>query len=210
MESEIVMVIDRSGSMFLIKADAIGGFNEFLATQKRDNPGAHMSLVEFNNKVSPYFTSKPVPEVYPMTDNSYRPFGGTALLDGIGQTIDSLKNRFAGKRVLVVIMTDGAENSSESYTREAIKEMITERSAAGWEFLFLGADQDAIGVGEGLGIKAKNCVSTEGSGAGISAAYAVASQAAALHYHGRSVADANLEQTYAITLAKEQKKRGKK
>lgn len=146
---QLILIIDRSGSMIDIKNDAQGGVNQFLAEQK-DVPGeANLTLVEFDhehNKVHDQVNLKSVGKY------TLSPRGSTALLDTIGYTLNDQPEFPKGTKVIVVIVTDGQENSSQEYTHSQIQDLIKERREQGWEFLFLAADQDAIQVGTSFGI----------------------------------------------------------
>lgn len=158
--TEIVFILDRSGSMNAIKTDAIGGFNTFVDEQKKVPGEALMTLCIFNHEYQLLYTGKRLNEVEKLTEQSYIPMGTTALLDAIGRTIDDVGNRFSAmsdeqrpEKVVIGIMTDGLENSSSDYSREMIKSKIThQRDVYKWEFIFLGANQDAFAEAGKLGI----------------------------------------------------------
>ncbi|MGB7963084.1 MAG: VWA domain-containing protein [Propionicimonas sp.] len=152
-------VLDRSGSMHSIKADIEGGFDAFIADQ-RTHPGrSTVSLARFDNEYESVFTAIDVREV-PALD--LQPRGSTAMLDAIGRSIIALGDRLAALpeserpgTVIFAIMTDGLENASREFTHAAIKEMITrQEQAVDWQFLYLGADQDAVEVGASIGVRA--------------------------------------------------------
>ena len=159
--TEIVCIIDKSGSMHSIKNDAIGGFNTFIEEQKKLEGKANVSLVLFNTEYSPVYYNKPLNEVESLNEKTFQPVGGTALLDAIGRTLNELMTKegseIAPDKYLVVILTDGEENSSREYTNEAIKKIIEDLRAKGnWEFAYLGANQDAFSVAGGMGISVSN------------------------------------------------------
>jgi len=159
--TEIVCIIDKSGSMHSIKSDAIGGFNTFIEEQKKLEGKANVSLVLFNTEYSPAYYNKPLNEVEALNESTFQPVGGTALLDAIGRTLNELMTKegteIAPDKYLVVILTDGEENSSREYTNEAIKKIIEDLRAKGnWEFVYLGANQDAFSVAGGMGISVSN------------------------------------------------------
>lgn len=149
--SNIYFILDRSGSMWNCLNDTIGGFNAFVASQKTCNPNGTMSLVLFGNDYSEIYHAKPITEVENLSHTVYVPHGGTALLDAIGTTIknvitiDDVKN-------IIVILTDGDENASSKFTKSHINDLITFKQREGWQFVFLGANQDAISEGHKLGI----------------------------------------------------------
>lgn len=162
MTTEIAIILDRSGSMQSLLNDAIGGYNAFLAAQRRE-PGSeatHLTLVLFNNL---YQAFQPVPlaEVPDLTPATFLPAGGTALLDAIGRTVSDLTAAFAARpaearpgKVIIAILTDGEENSSTTYSQLHIADLISAKRELGWEFIFLAADQDAIAAAKTLNIPA--------------------------------------------------------
>lgn len=162
--TQISIVLDRSGSMSTVREATVSGFNEFVEGQKSGAGGANITLVQFDTE-NPYevlYQSKAVKEVAKLTIEQYVPRGGTPLHDAIGRTIDGLgatlskmKAEERPGKVVVVIMTDGLENSSKEYSSSRIAEMIKhQREIYKWEFIFLGANQDAILTGERLNIPA--------------------------------------------------------
>lgn len=147
--ASIYFVLDRSGSMASCIDDTIGGFNHFVNQQKLDNPKGTMSLFLFSNDIKNIYENKNIKDVEKLTYKTYVPSGSTSLLDAIGETI---KKADTSHKPLVVILTDGQENSSKSYTLLHIKDLIEMKKKGGWEFVFLGANQDAIETGGHLGI----------------------------------------------------------
>lgn len=156
----ITVILDRSGSMEPIDKDTCGGLNTFIAEQRKAEGRATMTLVRFNGTYELDYLDKPIAEVKPLT--TLYPMGGTALNDAIGKTIDELGGRLSrlpeaerpGK-VVVVIVTDGEENASKVFTAAQIKEKIEhQRHNYNWQFVFLGANQDAIANARALGISA--------------------------------------------------------
>jgi len=158
--TEIAYVLDRSGSMGPMTESAIAGFNEFLQEQL-DVPGdANLSLLLFDNEFLTPYTRTPLENVRELTAQTYVPRGSTALLDAIGMTIESLGEQLAvlpekarpGK-VIISIFTDGYENASVKYSFEEIQKLIThQRTNYQWEFLFLGANEDAVATAGQMGI----------------------------------------------------------
>jgi hypothetical protein len=142
--------------MHSIREDAIGGFNEFVEKQK-DAPGkTRITLIQFNHKYQPVYTRKKIKDVEPLTFETYVPDGWTALLDAIGKSIsDGLKNKaHKADRTIYVILTDGHENSSTEYTRDAVRALIENcQEEHKWTFLFLGADMGAYDEAMSIGIK---------------------------------------------------------
>lgn len=176
---EIVLIIDKSGSMETIKDDAIGGFNSFLAQQKKIDRDANVTFVLFDDRYQLVHDGKDIQEIERLTDDTYRPSGRTALLDAIGLTVDrvgerldALKEAEKPENVIVFILTDGMENASSDYKRGRIKEMIEHQSSKyGWEFIYGGANQDAFAEAGGMGIKAQNTFNFDATGEGTRMAY---------------------------------------
>ena len=150
---DIFFILDRSGSMYGSVDDTLGGFNAFVDRQRTDNPDGTLSLILFNHALKTVYSGRPVKEVDPLTMRDYSPHGQTALLDAIGATIKTAERRAAtveGRSVMVVILTDGQENSSRTYTKAHVNDLIAAK--ADWTFVFLGANQDAISEARNIGI----------------------------------------------------------
>ena len=158
--TEIVCIIDRSGSMGSIRDDAIGGFNTFLEDQKKHPGEARLTYAQFDDVYEVIHNGVDIQKVEPIDHETYQPRGSTALLDAIGKTITTVGERLSKTpehekpgKVVVVILTDGKENASQEYNRQQIFDLITQqREQWQWEFVFLAANQDAIESGHGLGI----------------------------------------------------------
>ena len=158
--TEIVFILDRSGSMSGLEADTIGGFNSMIEKQKKENGEALISTVLFDNVSEVIHDRVPVQKVEPMTDRDYSVRGCTALLDAIGGAIHHIGNVHKYERkedvpehTLFVITTDGMENASRRYDSEKVKKMIErQKEKYGWEFLFLGANIDAATEAKRFGI----------------------------------------------------------
>ncbi|MEI6344201.1 MAG: hypothetical protein WCP41_02410 [Verrucomicrobiota bacterium] len=160
--TEIALILDQSGSMESIRAGTIEGVNAFLDQQREESSElpARFSLTLFSTVIETRHSSIPVNEVPHLGPDSYHPSGGTALLDAIGTTVDELGKRLAEtpeadrpEKVVVAIMTDGEENSSRTYTWDQISEKIKHQTDVyKWEFLFMGANQDAIATASRMNI----------------------------------------------------------
>ena len=158
--TEVVFILDRSGSMSGLEADTIGGFNSMIAKQKKEEGEAYISTVLFDDTCEVLYDRVPVNKVEPMNDNQYYVRGCTALLDAIGGAIHHIGNvhKYAREedrpeKTLFIITTDGMENASRKYSYEKVKEMVErQKEKYGWEFLFLGANIDAIDVAGKFGI----------------------------------------------------------
>ena len=144
---ERIFILDRSGSMQSCWDDTIGGYNSFVESQKE--MGGTMTLVQFDNEYTVLYTAKPIAEVEPLTRKTFVPRGSTALLDAMGQAIKSCKNQTAQT---VIILTDGLVNASNTYTKAHIKDLVEQKEKEGWVFMYLGANHDAFGEAESLGI----------------------------------------------------------
>lgn len=173
--TEIVIIIDRSGSMTAIKRDMEGGFNTFIEEQKKVPGECRVSLVQFDDTDEVVYSGKPIAEVPPL---NLQPRGMTALYDAIGKAVSGTGSRLAAMKeedrpsqVLFLIVTDGHENSSHEFTSQRINEMIThQREKYSWEFVFLGANQDAITTAVGLGVSVTNAVTYDANSIGASSA----------------------------------------
>lgn len=147
--TSINVVLDRSGSMYGCISDTLGGFNHFMEKQKTDNPSGTVTLNLFAHDYDVIYENIPVKNVKPLEQDIYFPRGATALLDAIGNTIKKIENQ---EKPMIVIITDGYENTSKTFTHAHIKDLISIKESLGWKFVFLGANQDAIKVGSILGI----------------------------------------------------------
>lgn len=165
--TEIAFILDRSGSMASVTEAAITGFNEFLRDQQKTDGQARLTLVLFDNEYLVPLDCIPVQEAVSLDTTTYVPRGSTSLLDAIGTTIDRLGTRLSTVpepdrpgQVIVAILTDGLENSSEKFTWKEISHKILEQTNTyKWQFLFLGANQDAIATAANLSIAAANASS---------------------------------------------------
>ena len=160
--TDITIILDRSGSMEYIKDSTIKGFNSFIKEQQNSDGDAKLTLVQFDHDYQVLYEGIDIREVKKLTHKTFVPRGSTALLDAIGTTINNTKNRikltpqnYKPDNVLVVIITDGEENSSNKYSREKIFKKISKReNKDNWKFVFIGSNQDAIAVGSSFGINA--------------------------------------------------------
>lgn len=165
----INVILDRSGSMGHLQDATIAGFNEFLKGQANAPGEAQISLIQFDNVYQIDYLALNIKAAPLLTRDTYQPRGGTALFDAIGRTIIETgktlavmpENERPGK-VLVVIDTDGHENASREFDKHKINDLITEHTDKWkWEFIFLGANQDAILTAAAMGIKSGNAINTK-------------------------------------------------
>ena len=158
--TEVVFILDRSGSMSGLEGDTIGGFNSMIEKQKKEEGEALVSTILFDNYSEVLHDRVEVSKIEPLTDRDYTVRGCTALLDAIGGAIHHIgnihkyaRNEDVPEHTIFIITTDGMENASHQYSREKIKAMIErQKTKYGWEFLFLGANIDAIETARSYGI----------------------------------------------------------
>ena len=172
--TQLVFILDRSGSMQGLEADTVGGFNAMLAKQRRGEGEAYVSCVLFDNQSEVLYDRRDIRDVPDMTAEDYTVRGCTALLDAVGGAIHHIGNihKYARaedvpEHTLFVITTDGMENASTRYSAEDIRGMIArQKERYGWEFLFLGANIDAVGTAAKYGIAPDRAVNYHADSAG--------------------------------------------
>ena len=182
--TELVFILDRSGSMSGLESDTIGGFNSMIDKQKREPGRAYVSTVLFDHTTEVLHDRVPLEQVQEMTDREYYVRGSTALLDAVGGAIHHIGNihKYARPedrpdRTVFVITTDGMENASRRYNYAKVKEMIQRQTDKyKWEFLFLGANIDAVAEAGRLGIQADRAVRFENDSEGTALNYSVVSE----------------------------------
>ncbi len=181
--TELVFILDRSGSMAGLEGDTIGGFNAMLQKQKEQEGEARVTTALFDNEYELLHDRLDLPAVSPITEKDYFVRGSTALLDAIGRTIqkvDTVMEQSAAEyragKVLFVIITDGMENASHRFSRDKIALMVSQRREQGWEFIFLGANMDAIQVAQGFGIAPDRAQTFEADGEGVNLNYEAVSE----------------------------------
>ena len=183
--TELVFILDRSGSMSGLEPDTIGGFNSMIAKQKSEAGQVVISTVLFDNTSEVIHDRVDIQKIEPMTDKQYYVRGCTALLDAIGGAIHHIGNvhKYARdedrpEHTLFIITTDGMENASHKYSSDRVKEMIErQKTKYGWEFLFLDANIDAVETAGNFGIDADRAVNYHSDSEGTALNYEVLSEA---------------------------------
>jgi len=183
--TELVMILDRSGSMSGLESDTIGGFNAMLAKQRRQEGTCYVSTVLFDTNTTVLHDRKPLETVQDLTEQDYSVGGCTALLDALGGAIHHIGNIHKYARpedvpanTVFVIMTDGMENSSRRYSADKVKQMIEhEKEKYGWEFLFIGANIDAVKTAGRFGIEEDRAVNYNADSEGTRVVYDAVSEA---------------------------------
>ena len=178
--TELVFILDRSGSMGGLESDTIGGFNAMLAKQREGGGDVVVTTVLFDDAYELLHDRIPLSGVAPLTERDYFVRGTTALLDAVGRTIKKMVNvqkntapEHRGAQVIFVITTDGLENASREYSYQRIQQMIAkEKEKYAWEFIFLGANLDAVSEAARLGIDANRAARFVNDGEGIRRNYA--------------------------------------
>lgn len=201
MKTELVFILDKSGSMHGLEQDTIGGFNSMLQKQKELDGECRITTVLFDNRYELLHDRIDIRAVSPMTEKEYQVGGTTALLDAIGRTVQKLvsvqKNtakEYRADRVLFVIITDGQENASQEYSSDKVKGMIQlEKEKYGWEFVFLGANIDAVETAGQLGISRDRAVDYVPDGAGTALNFQMMSETVAAFRETGAVPGAPLE-----------------
>ena len=182
--TEIVFILDRSGSMCGLEPDTIGGYNSMIEKQKNEEGEALISTVLFDNETEVLHDRVPIGKIEPITEKEYFVRGSTALLDAVGGAIHHIANihKYAREedvpeKTLFIITTDGMENSSREYSYDKVKKMVEKRKEKDhWEFIFMGANIDAVSVANKFGVDRSRAVRYECDGAGTALNYKVMSK----------------------------------
>lgn len=183
--TEMVFILDRSGSMYGLEEDTIGGFNAMIEKQKKEEGAAYVSTVLFCDESYVIHDRVPLEKIEPLTEREYYTGGSTALLDAVGDAIRHIGNvhKYAREedrpdKTIFVIITDGMENSSRRYTYNKVRHLIErQKERHEWEFLFLGANIDAVEVASRVGIHRDRAVEYNCDTAGVELNYATVSDA---------------------------------
>lgn len=182
--TELVMILDRSGSMSGLEADTIGGFNSMIGKQKKEEGDVYVSTVLFDNISEVIYDRVDISKIEPMTDKQYYVRGCTALLDAVGEAIHHIGNihKYAREedvpeKTIFVITTDGMENASRMYGYDDVRRMIEQQKEKyGWEFIFLGANIDAAAEAGKIGIAESRSATYECDSAGTALNYSVVAE----------------------------------
>ncbi len=211
--TELVFILDRSGSMCGLESDTIGGFNSMLEKQKKEDGIANVTTVLFDDQYELLHDRKPISDVAQITEKEYYVGGCTALCDAIGVTITRMtqtQNMLTGNekasKVLFVIITDGLENASREFSSQQVKKLVEQkRTKENWEFIFLGANIDAVETAHRFGIRRE-----------MSSDYVPDAKGTALNFRSVSAAVSNFRSTGAVDaewaddIKSDYKKRNKK
>lgn len=211
--TELVFILDKSGSMAGLEKDTIGGFNALIEKQRKLSGEVRVTTVLFNHEYELVHDRIPVSGVAPMTSVDYQVGGMTALLDAIGSTIQKISNVEKNTiqeqqvdKVMVIITTDGMENSSCEYSYKKIHEMIAmKKNTADWEFIFLGANIDAIAIARQFGVGEDFAVNFHADAKGTQLNYDVMSEAVASYRR-----DGKIDRSWKEDIEQDFKSRAKK
>lgn len=211
--TELVFILDKSGSMSGLETDTIGGYNSMLEKQKELEGRCRVSTVLFNQQYELLHDRIDLPAVNPISETDYQVGGSTALLDAIGHTINKIvqiqkqtAEAYRANRVLFVIITDGEENSSREFTAEKVRQMIEDqKSGSNWEFIFLGANIDVVQTASRYGINPDRAVPYLSDREGTQLNYNVMSEAVKNYRRSGVVQEADFD-----AIRADAKKRGKK
>ncbi len=196
-QTELVFILDKSGSMAGLESDTIGGFNGFIEKQKKEEGDVRLTTVLFNNDIQLLHDRLDLKAIHPLTENDYQVGGSTSLLDAIGFSIQKIiqvqkqsSKAYRADKVIFVITTDGMENSSREFSVQKIKALIEHQEQKyHWEFLFLGANIDAISTANKMGIRTERAVEFFNDSKGIQTNYKVLNEAVSDLRSQKEIAD---------------------
>ncbi|MBQ2987135.1 MAG: VWA domain-containing protein [Tyzzerella sp.] len=211
--TELVFILDRSGSMSGLESDTVGGFNSMIEKQKRQNAPCYVSTILFDDVSEVLYDRVKLEEIQKMTEEQYFVRGCTALMDAIGGAIHHIgnihkyiRNEDVPAHTMFVIMTDGMENASHRYSSEQVKKMIEyQKEKCGWEFLFIGANIDAVETAARYGINADRAVNYNADQKGTRIVYETVAEAVC-----NVRASKPLQAEWSKEIDKDWKERGRK
>lgn len=178
--TEMVCILDRSGSMYGKEKDTIRNYNEMLRKQKREEGEAYITTALFSDQCEVLYSHTPIASAKEMDDSTYYVYGNTALFDGIGRVFSQIDQTIADtgwgeeEKVLVFIITDGMENASRQYNGEQIHQMIEERQNRGWVILFFGTEMEAVHMAQKIGIRQNHTARYDNNEEGLKRSYQIA------------------------------------
>ncbi|MBQ6477854.1 MAG: VWA domain-containing protein [Erysipelotrichaceae bacterium] len=209
--TELVFILDRSGSMSGLEEDTIGGFNSFVEKQKKVDGECLVSTVLFNQTSKVVYDRVSLKEIRKMDREDYFPSGTTALIDAMGDAIHHIRNvhKYIRKedvpeKTIFVIITDGMENASTRYSSDDVKKMVSRQKKKGWEFLFLAANIDAVETAKRYGIEEDRAVRFHSDSKGTKKNYEVLSDAVKMHRTCGCIAE-----DWSVQIAEDYEKRKK-
>jgi uncharacterized protein YegL len=187
--TEIVCIIDRSGSMISVQNDAIGGFNAFIKAQKKIPGTANATLVLFDHEYEEVYSGKDLNSVDDLNEDTYVPTGMTALMDAVGRTIVTVGERLIKleekdkpEKVIICVLTDGYENASKEYSKSKVAEMIQhQQDKYSWKFIFLAANMDAVAEAQSLNIPTQDAFKFNATNKGTRKAFQALSCSVSTH-----------------------------
>ena len=214
--TELVFILDMSGSMYSLTEDTIGGFNAMIEKQKKEAGEAVVSLVVFNTESQVILDRVPLEKAEPLTDKEYCPEGCTALLDAMGDAIHHIGNvhKYAREEdrpmhTVFIITTDGYENASRHYSADRVREMVKrQKEKHDWEFLFLGANIDAVETAAHYGISADRAVEYRNDKQGVELEYNVVSRTVS-RMRARRCEEEPVDASWKAEIEADLRKRGK-
>ncbi len=185
-EMDLFFILDRSGSMGGSESDTIKGFNAFIEKQSKKNHNIFVTTILFDDRYEVLYSRKPISKVEPLTEKEYYVRGLTALLDSIGKTVNTYKNKVGS--AMCIITSDGYENASREFKRDQIKNLI---ESSGWEFVFIGADIDAYSEASDIGIRSSRIAKSRKSADGFEDMYDACEIVTDRFYRLRNINDDN-------------------
>ena len=204
--TELVFILDRSGSMGGLVKDTIGGFNGMIDKQKTETGKAFVTTILFDDKIETLHDRIDLEKIQPLTNKDYFVRGSTALLDAVGKTINHISNIYkyirpedVPSKTMFIITTDGLENSSREFSYAKIKSLIEEKQKLGWEFIFIGANMDAVTEGAKFGIAAERAVNYHADKIGTGNLFDAVSASVSEMRNSRNVSNAwrkNIDKDY--------------